>query len=103
MAGYLCTTCGLTFQNDAAFRKHRTGDYGKAIYKRRRDGSSTGQVIGYTKHTRVCLPVAQMVALGMVQKETGFWGTGETAFSPKQQEEEEIAQEMALEDEDIAA
>jgi len=68
--GYLCVTCKETFTSDHAFRMHRTGEYGKALYQ----GS---RLLGYAPHTRRCMSQEEMSAAGMVKHPgSGRWSTG---------------------------
>jgi hypothetical protein len=48
-----CPSCGLYFNSNAAFEKHREGKY--------------------TPNTRHCLSEEQMVAKGMKKRTDGFW------------------------------
>lgn len=59
-----CPTCGEFFNSNAAFDKHRTGDYGKPL---------PGGL--YTQNSRRCLSVEGMVAIGMAKASSGFWVT----------------------------
>ena len=52
----ICPSCGLPFNSNAAFDKHRTGDYNKRPQERR------------------CLTVAEMESIGMAISR-GFWVT----------------------------
>jgi hypothetical protein len=68
----LCRACGLTFASVAAFDAHRTGSYGEPIHKLSSTGKSR-KTIGYTPHTRRCMTVAEIQALGMTQDNKGWW------------------------------
>jgi hypothetical protein len=68
MSVSLCKSCMETFNSVGAFDKHRVGGYGEPIYEK-------GQLKGYTKHTRRCMTVAEMVAAGMVKNKYGYWIT----------------------------
>lgn len=59
-----CPTCGELFNSNAAFDKHRTGDYGKAL---------PGGV--YSQNSRRCMSVEGMIAIGMAKASSGFWVT----------------------------
>jgi len=71
MARAECTSCLELFTGETAFNMHRTGSYGEPIYDRKK------QLKGYTKHTRRCLTVDEMVAKKMVKNDKGIWTTGE--------------------------
>lgn len=58
-----CPTCGLYFNSNAAFDRHRTGDH--------------------TLHQRRCLTVAEMTHIGMAQNSGGWWCTALMDETPK--------------------
>jgi hypothetical protein len=60
-----CTGCDQNFNGIGAFEKHRTGDYGDAIYEACATGK-TQKVIGHTPVTRRCMTTEEMEAKGMV-------------------------------------
>jgi len=50
-----CSTCGEYFNSDAAFDKHRIGDFGSEINPRR------------------CMTVEEMIMAGMELNQDDFW------------------------------
>lgn len=60
-----CTGCDQNFNGITAFEKHRTGDYGEAVYEARATGK-TLRVVGHTPVTRHCMTTDEMEAIGMV-------------------------------------
>ncbi len=77
----LCRNCGLTLSSVAAFDAHRTGSYGEPIYRQSRTGKSR-YVVGHTAHSRRCLTVAEIQAVGMTQNAKGWWMLPAPANAP---------------------
>lgn len=70
-----CRECGNVFTGLSAFDKHRIGKFGEPIYRKRKDGTQTDEIIGYTKHTRHCMSEEDMLAAGMVKNKFGRWSS----------------------------
>lgn len=68
----VCGKCGLIFHCLSDFDAHRTGNYGKPIYRASSTGNSQ-KVIGYTPVTRRCLSLDEMLANNFHQLNTGYW------------------------------
>ena len=58
-----CRVCGKFFTTPYAFDKHRAGSF--------------------KKNERFCLPTEDMVALGMVENELGYWVSSRLQFLPE--------------------
>ena len=86
MGKNLCRAYGLTLGNLKAFDTHRTGSFGEAIYKLSRTGKSR-QVIGYTRQTRRCMTLQELMALGMTQDHKGWWTLPKQTASTAQEDE----------------
>lgn len=85
MAKSACGKCEQVFTSVSSFDMHRVGNYGDPIYKK----GNTGEIIGYTKPTRRCLTVEEMIEKGMTRTEKGWWTTGRP-FTGRRDEEDEI-------------
>ena len=106
MAKCLCRGCNEIFSSASSFDKHRTGSYGEPIYKK----SSTGKsetVISYTKSERRCMTTEEMLAIGMMRNQRGWWIT--SAFSwdttkaeDTEEDESEDAEEEESEEEEVS-
>jgi hypothetical protein len=75
MAKTICAGCGLIFTGLGPFDRHRVGEHRQAIYAVNAQGKLTNKIIGQTACTRRCLTVEEIQALGMVQNDSGWWGT----------------------------
>ncbi len=85
-----CRACGLTFASVAAFDAHRTGSFGEPIHKLSSTGKSR-KVIGYRRHTRRCMTLAEIQALGMTPNAKGWWmlpASGKAPWAKTAQEKE---------------
>ncbi len=74
MGKNLCRACDLTFGTLGACDAHWVGSFGEAMYKTNRTGKSW-QVTGQALSTRRCLTVQEILTLGMIQNEKGWWIT----------------------------
>jgi hypothetical protein len=86
----VCRACGVTFGNLKSFDTHRTGSYGEPIYRASKTGK-TRYVIGHTPHSRRCLSLAEIQALGMSQDGKGWWTLPKKDASVSHEEELEEA------------
>lgn len=91
-----CRACGHSFASLSSFDKHRTGDFEKPIYRQKEDGTPVNDIVGYTKDTRRCMTVPEMLAAGMKQNERGWWTLGlDFNFYGKETDQDEQEEETA--------
>src|SRR5579872_4503991 len=69
-----CGKCTLVFGSIGAFDKHRIGSHGEGIYAP--DDVKRKNPIAYTKPTRRCMTLDEIMASGMVQNKRGWWIIG---------------------------
>lgn len=67
-----CGGCGEVFASVAAFEAHRVGTYGEPIYQMSHTGRSRS-VVGHTPSSRRCLTQKELLCLGMVPNDKGWW------------------------------
>ena len=93
MGKNICSGCNQIFASPGTHAKHRVGSYGEAIYEQSGTGKSQ-KVAGYTPHSRRCLSVEEMLALGWTQNEHGWWMTNTfKSFSAKTSDETNVEEE----------
>lgn len=97
--GYYCTVCHRSFGKGGAFNTHKTGHFGKPIYrqkKSRKTGAITQVFVGYGKPTRRCMTDEEMMTAGLGLVD-GLWvvveKTENNQWDSRQQEEDQEIEE----------